>query len=104
CQSCATEYPYDPTDRSETWDVNGVIRAQRIEFIATRLVSPAIVYQIEGDRRYAEQIAPIIERFAEVYKNYRLNKVNANVWAEEENHHYYGRIAGWKHRDGYVVM
>ena len=102
CTSCKTAYPRDPEDRSETWNVQSVLRAERIARIAEGLDVPAILYQLDGERRCAERIAPIIERFAETFQHYRMNKVNANVWLDR-NDHYYGKIAGWKHRDGSVL-
>src|SRR5690606_31856356 len=39
--------------------------------------------------------------FARVYPGYRVNRVNANEFTE--NDEYYGKIAGWKWRDALIV-
>jgi len=65
CTSCETAYTFDPEDRTETWNVQSVLRAERIARIVEGLDAPAILYQLDRDRRCAERIALIIERFAE---------------------------------------
>jgi len=39
-----------------------------------------------------------VERFAEVFKDYRVNMIHKNQWLDR-NDPYYAKIAGWKHRE-----
>jgi len=98
CKACKNRWHYDPEDRSETWNVQAVLRSYRLWRILGSLEALGIVYQIEGDRQCAEKAAILVERFAEVFKGYRTNMVNRNRWCA--NHPYYGKIDGWKFHDG----
>lgn len=101
CNSCNERFAWDPEDTTEDWDVQGVIRAQRVTSIAGAIPSLALVARLDDSASCAATAAAAVERFAEVFKNYRINKVNYNVWCE--NGPYFGKINGWKHHDGYVV-
>lgn len=98
CTDCKTTWDWDPEDASETWNIQAVIRSYRLQYILEGLESAGIVYQIEGDGRYAEQAGILVERFAEVFQRYRINRVNRNEWHDEVDP-YYGKIDGWKRRD-----
>lgn len=98
CKGCGTTWDHDPEDTSETWNIQSVVRTYRLGHVAGNCYALGLVYQIEGDRLYAEKAAVVVERMAEVFKGYRMNKVNANVWLDG-NHPYYGKITGWKFRD-----
>ncbi len=102
CTDCRTRWDWDPDDASETWNIQAVIRTYRLKYILGGLESAGIVYGVEGDVRYAEKAAILVERFAEVFEDYRLNQVNRNVW-HDQNDPYYGKIDGWKQRDAWCV-
>lgn len=102
CTDCKTTWDRDPEDTSETWNIQAVIRTYRLKYILDGLESAGIAYGIEGDVRYAEKAAVLVERFAEVFENYRLNQVNKNVW-HDQNDPYYGKIDGWKQRDAWCA-
>ncbi|MDA0748953.1 MAG: hypothetical protein O2954_20740, partial [bacterium] len=99
CTDCRTTWDWDPNDTSETWNIHAVTRTYRLQYILNGLESAGLVYRIENDIRYAEKVAILVERFAEVFKHYRLNRVNQNEW-HDINSPYYGKIDGWKRRDG----
>ncbi len=98
CLDCKTSWNWDPQDTTEEWNIQAVIRSYRLKHIVGGLDSAGLVYQIEGDSSYAEVAAILIERFAEVFHSYRINRVNRNEW-QEENDPNYGKIDGWKQRD-----
>ena len=98
CVDCKTRWQWDPSDTSETWNIPAVFRYQRMEYMLKGLTAAAIVFQIEGDRRYSAKAAIIVERFAEVFKGYRMNMVHRNQWLDR-NDPYYAKIAGWKFRE-----
>ncbi|MDD2707430.1 MAG: hypothetical protein PHV34_05415 [Verrucomicrobiae bacterium] len=98
CKACATTWDWDSADTSEDWNIHGVIRSERLHFILDKLADLGVAYQMEGDRRYAEKAAVLVERLAEVFKGYRMNKVNVNVWLDR-NDPYFGKIDGWKYMD-----
>ncbi|MDE3259194.1 MAG: heparinase II/III family protein [Gemmatimonadota bacterium] len=102
CTDCKAMWDWDPEDTSETWNIQAVVRTYRLKYILGGLESAGIVYGIEGDVRYAEKAAILVERFAEVFKSYRLNQVNKNVW-HDQNDPYYGKIDGWKQRDAWCA-
>ncbi len=102
CTDCKTTWDWDPEDSSETWNIQAVVRTYRLKYILGGLESAGVVYGIERDARYAGKAAVLIERFAEVFRNYRLNQVNRNVW-HDRNDPYYGKIDGWKQRDAGCV-
>ena len=98
CTDCKATWDWDPEDTSETWNIQAVVRTYRLQYILGGLESAGLVYGIEGDVRYAEIAAILVERFAQVFENYRLNQVNKNVW-HDQNDPLYGKIDGWKQRD-----
>jgi len=102
CLDCKTTWDHDPADTSEDWNIQAVIRSYRLKHILGGLESAALIYQIEGEISYAEKAAILITRFAEVFKDYRINRVNRNEW-QEDNDPYYGKIDGWKQRDAGAV-
>lgn len=102
CTDCKATWDWDPEDTSETWNIQAVVRTYRLKYILGGLESAGIVYGIEGDVRYAEKAAILVERFAEVFESYRLNQVNKNVW-HDQNDPYYGKIDGWKQRDAWCA-
>lgn len=102
CTDCKVTWDWDPEDTSETWNIQAVVRTYRLKYILGGLESAGIVYGIEGDVRYAEKAAILVERFAEVFESYRLNQVNKNVW-HDQNDPYYGKIDGWKQRDAWCA-
>ncbi|MDE2887716.1 MAG: heparinase II/III family protein [Gemmatimonadota bacterium] len=102
CTDCKTTWDWDPQDTSETWNIQAVVRTYRLKYILGGLESAGIAYGIEGDVRYAEKAAVLVERFAEVFESYRLNQVNKNVW-HDQNDPYYGKIDGWKQRDAWCA-
>lgn len=101
CRAEGCLFPHDPDVETEEWDIHGLIRYKRLEHILLDLENLGIVYQIEGDRVYAEKARPVILEFAKAYPKYRVNMVNRNVFTD--NDEYYGKIAGWKWRDGLLV-
>ena len=102
CTDCKATWDWDPEDTSETWNIQAVVRTYRLKYILGGLESAGIAYGIEGDVRYAEKAAILVERFAEVFESYRLNQVNKNVW-HDQNDPYYGKIDGWKQRDAWCA-
>lgn len=102
CTDCKATWDWDPEDTSETWNIQAVVRTYRLKYILGGLESAGIAYGIEGDVRYAEKAAILVERFAEVFEGYRLNQVNKNVW-HDQNDPYYGKIDGWKQRDAWCA-
>ena len=102
CTDCNTTWDWQPEDTSETWNIQAVVRTYRLKYILGGLESAGIAYGIEGDVRYAEKAAILVERFAEVFENYRLNQVNKNVW-HDQNDPLYGKVDGWKQRDAWCA-
>jgi len=102
CRDCKTRWTWDPADTSETWNIPAAHRYYRLTFIVKGLTAAGLVYQIEGDRRLAEKAAVIVERFAEVFKGFRMNMIHRNQWLDRPDP-YYAKIAGWKHREMDVV-
>ena len=86
CKSCRTTWDWDSSEGAETWNIHGVIRPYRLTHILSAVADAGIAYQIDGDPRYAEKAAVLVERFAEVFKGYRTNMVNRNKWCD--NHPY----------------
>lgn len=101
CRADGTTFDYDPTVTTEEWDIHGLFRYMRLEYILLDLENLGIVYQVEGAREYAEKARPVILEFARAYPNYRVNRVNDNVFAENDDYH--GKIGGWKWRDALLV-
>ena len=101
CKSCKSRFDFDPNDTSETWNIHGVLRSYRLHHVMNNVEYLGLVYQLDGDMDCAAKAAAIVERFAEVFKGYRTNRVNQNVWCG--NHPYYGKIDGWKRRDAHTV-
>jgi hypothetical protein len=114
CKDCGATWPWDETDDGEIWTPQGVMRSHRLHAIlagglpafgntwrGASAYAAGLVYQIEGDLRYAEKAAVLVERFAEVFKGYRPNMVNQNEWCEASA--YYGKIDGWKRHDANAV-
>ena len=114
CKDCGKSWPWDPADDAETWTPQGVMRSHRLHAILSggmpafgntwrgaAVYGAGLVYQIEGDIRYARKVAVLVERFAEVFRGYRPNKVNENTWCEASA--YYGKIDGWKRHDANAV-
>ncbi len=102
CRDCKTRWTWDPADTSETWNIPAVHRYHRLVFIVRGLTAAGLVYQIEGDNRFAEKAAVIVERFAEVFKGFRVSKIHRNQWLDRPDP-YFAKIAGWKHREMDVV-
>ncbi len=102
CRNCKRECRYDVADTTETWNVQAVLRYHRLDRIITQAWAAGLVYQVDGDERHARQAGVVIERLAEVFPGYRMNKVNANVWLDG-NDPYYGKIGGWKYRESYLL-
>ncbi len=98
CKSCGTEWAWDPADRSEDWNIQAVMRYYRLDWVTGGCAYLGLVYQLDGDEQCARQVGWIAERVAEVFKGYRMNRVNANDWLDH-NDPYYGRICGWKFRE-----
>jgi len=98
CKSCGTEFAWDPDDRTEDWNIQAVTRYFRLDWVTSGCAYLGLVYQLDGDEECARQAGWIAERMAEVFKGYRMNRVNANVWLDR-NDPYYGRICGWKFRE-----
>jgi hypothetical protein len=98
CVDCKTRWRWDPADTSETWNIPAVHRYYRLDFILKGVIAAGLLDQVEGDRRLAEKAAVIIERFAEVFKGYRINMIHRNQWLDRPDP-YYAKIAGWKHRE-----
>ena len=102
CTDCKTTWAWDPRDGSEDWNVQAVLRSLRIGHVTANLISAGIAYRLEGDHRYAAGAAAVVRRFAEVFRHYRVNMVNANKW-HEGNSAYYGKIHGWKRHDAWQL-
>ena len=102
CKSCGTEFLWDPDDTTEDFNVQGVIRYERLSSVIGPVYSLALRYQVDGDLEAARKAAVLIERMAEVFKGYRMNRVNRNEWMDA-NDPYYGRIGGWKYREAVVL-
>ncbi len=114
CKDCEQTWAWDPIDDAEIWTPQGVMRSHRLHAILSggmpafgntwrgaAVYAAGLAYQIDGDVRYAEKAAVLVERFAEVFKGYRPNKVNENAWCEASA--YYGKIDGWKRHDANAV-
>ncbi|MEN6627718.1 MAG: hypothetical protein ABFD69_15945 [Candidatus Sumerlaeia bacterium] len=99
CKNCGTEFKLDES-APEGENVNSVIRSRRLIYIVAGVDAAGIVYQIEGDKRYAEKAAAVIERFAEVYKGYKNTNSTSQVFRLRPPHPYYSRINGWSYFDG----
>jgi hypothetical protein len=102
CSDCKTRWKWNPADRSETWNIPAVFRYYRLEYAVSGLTAAALLYQLDGDKEMAEKAATIIERFAEVFKGYRINMVHKNQWLDHPDP-YYAKIAGWKLREMRVM-
>jgi hypothetical protein len=102
CTDCKTRWKWNPSDRSETWNIPAVFRYDRLEYVVNGLTAAALLYQIDGDKEMAGKAATIIERFAEVFKGYRVNMVHKNQWLDHPDP-YYAKIAGWKLREMRIV-
>ena len=98
CKSCSSEFLWDPDDTTEDFSVQGVIRYERLHSVTGPAYGLGLRYQIDGDVEAARKAAVLIERMAEVFKGYRMNRVNRNEWMDT-NDAYYGRIGGWKYRE-----
>ncbi len=98
CTDCRTRWKWNASDRSETWNIPAVFRYYRLEYAVGGLTAAALLYQLDGDRAMADKAAVIIERFAEVFKGYRVNMVHRNQWLDHPDP-YYAKIAGWKLRE-----
>ncbi|MGD9495801.1 MAG: hypothetical protein AB7Y46_05795 [Armatimonadota bacterium] len=98
CKACGAEFTWDPKDRSQEWNIQAAIRYFRLDWITSGCSSLGLLYQLDGDEQCARQAGWIAERMAEVFKGYRMNRVNANTWMDR-NDPYYGRICGWKFRE-----
>lgn len=98
CKSCGSEFLWDPDDTTEDFNVQGVIRYERLHSVTGPAYGLALRYQLDGDLDAARKASVLIERMAEVFKGYRMNKVNRNEWMDT-NDPYYGRIGGWKYRE-----
>lgn len=102
CADCKTRWTWDPADDSETWNIPAAFRYYRLVDILKDLDKAALVYRLEGDKAYARPVAVAVERFAEVFKNYRVNMIHRNQWLDR-NDPYYGKITGWKLREMALV-
>jgi hypothetical protein len=102
CTDCKTRWTWDPSDRSETWNIPAVFRYYRLEYVVGGLTAAALLYQLDGDRTMADKAATVIERFAEVFKGYRVSMVHKNQWLDHPDP-YYAKIAGWKLREMRVM-
>ena len=102
CTGCQKSWRCEDPDRSEEWDLHGAMRSFRLRHLYLELDLLGLSFQLTGDRIYADRAAAVVSRFAEVFKGYRLNAIHRNVWLEKP-HPYYGRIDGWKFRDGLCV-
>jgi len=102
CDGCGAEWPCDAPDRSEDWDLYGAMRSFRLRHLYLELDKLGLAWQLTGERVWAERAAAVVRRFAEVFKGYRLNAIHRNVWLHRP-HPYWGRIDGWKFRDGLCV-
>ncbi len=102
CDDCKTRWTWDPADDSEAWNIAAAFRYYRLVHILENLDKAALVYRLEGDKAYARPVAVVVERFAEVFKNYRVNMIHRNQWLER-NDPYYGKITGWKLREMAIV-
>lgn len=102
CDDCKTRWTWDPADDSETWNIPAVFRYYRLIHILDDLDKAVLVYRVEGDKDYARPVAAAVERFAEVFRNYRVNMIHKNQWLDR-NDPYYAKIAGWKHREMVMV-
>ncbi len=102
CADCKTQWHWDPADTSETWNIPAVFRYHRLQRILEGLTAAGLAWQVEGDRRQAEKAAVVIERFAEVFKGYRMNMIHRNQWLDRADP-YYAKIAGWKFREMAMV-
>lgn len=101
CKNCGTEFKLDP-GAPEGENVNSVIRSRQLLYVTTAIDAAGIVYQVEGDKRYAEKAAAAVERFAEVYKGYKNNDSTHQIWREVPPHPYFSRINGWGFSDGQI--
>lgn len=102
CADCKTRWKWNASDRSETWNIPAVFRYYRLEYVVGGLSAAALLYQIDGDKQMAEKAATIIERFAEVFKGYRISMVHKNQWLDHPDP-YYAKISGWKLREMRIV-
>jgi hypothetical protein len=102
CAGCGMVWACEDPDRSEKWDVFGAMRSFRLRYLYLDLENLGLAWQLTDDRIWAERGAAVVRRFAEVFKTYRLNAIHRNVWLHKPDP-YYGRIDGWKFRDGLCV-
>ena len=102
CVGCKQTWQCEKPDRSETWDVYGAMRSFRLRYLYLRLDSLGLAYQLTGDAIYAERGAAVVKKFARVFRHYRMNMIHKNQWLDRPDP-YYGRIDGWKFRDGLCV-
>lgn len=98
CTDCRTRWKWDAADRSETWNIPATFRYHRLEYVVRGLTAAAMLYQFDADTVMAAKAAIIIERFAEVFKGYRVSMVHRNQWLDHPDP-YYAKIAGWKLRE-----
>lgn len=103
CTDCKTRWRWDDSDRSETWNIPAVFRYYRLEYAVKGLSAAALLYQLDGDKAMAEKAGIIIERFAQVFKGYRINMVHKNRWLDHPDP-YYAKIAGWKLREMRIMQ
>ncbi len=99
CKNCGAEFKLDES-APEGENINSVIRSKRLLYIVSYVDAAGIVYQIEGDKRYAEKAAAVVERFAEVYKGYKNTDSTHERFVEVPPHPYFSRIGGWAYTDG----
>lgn len=102
CTGCQHTWRCDNPDRSEKWDVYGAMRSFRLRYLYLHFDSLGLAYQLTGDKAYARRAAAVIKKFARVFKGYRMNAIHRNCWLDRPDP-YYGRIDGWKFRDGLCV-
>ena len=102
CTRCQSTWRWDPADKSEKWDVCGAHRSVRIRYLYLFVDHIGLAYLLTGERVHAERVKAIVTRFARVYPGYKMSAIHKNVFLKG-NHVYYGKIDGWKYRDGLCV-